>query len=128
MDYNTALTIVENITKSLAQDLCTMITLLCVGGEGGYPHIQMHADSQECFKCASQEELDVQAQKVLDTLDEQTQKSLNHSQNTEDMLAVMKASMDVMKASMDVMKSSMDKVLNTTGTARFLKVGFEQLF
>ena len=73
-----------------------MVTLLCVAGEGGDPHIQMQADSQECLKCASKEDFedhDVQAQKCL-ALD-------GHAQDTKDMLAGMRV--------------TMDKLLNNTG-------------
>ena len=74
-----------------------MVTLLCVAGEGGDPLIQIHTDSQECSKCASKQDLD-----NLEAKDVQTQKYLDvHAQNTEDILAVMKA--------------IMEKVLNNTG-------------
>ena len=78
------------MTKSLAQDLCTEVTLLCVAGEGGYPHIQMHTDSQDCSKCANRQD--------LDTLEAQLS---THAKNTKDTLALMKA--------------NMDKLLNNTG-------------
>ena len=90
----------EDITRSLATDLCTMVTLLCVAGEGGDPHIMIHTDRRECNKCASKEDLedhDDQGEKCLDSLD-------GHAQDTNEMLIAMKL--------------TMDKALNNTGKVR----------
>ena len=48
----------QNITTSLAPDQCTKITLICEALAASDPQIVMKVDSDDCYKCASQESLD----------------------------------------------------------------------
>ena len=81
----------RNITTSLAQDLCTWYTMICVAGKDGEeePRIEVKVESDNCFKPASQQSLDL------------------HSNETRGMLNAL-----------DIIKTILELGLNNTGNIK----------